>query len=79
MSDVLERHLEEAFTALDAVSVRDLEATAELLECRRDGLGRYASIFPNVAGRGRTAPTRTWHGSICVRTSPAQETTFQSR
>jgi hypothetical protein len=49
MSDVLERHLDDAFAALNAVSVRELEATAELLERRRDGLGKYASIFRNVA------------------------------
>jgi hypothetical protein len=49
MSDVLERHLEEAFGALDAVSVRELEATAELLERRRDGLRKYASIFRETA------------------------------
>jgi hypothetical protein len=49
MSHILERHLDDAFAALNAVSVRELEATAELLERRRDGLGKYASIFRNVA------------------------------
>jgi hypothetical protein len=51
MSDVLERHLDNAFAALNAVSVRELEATAELLERRRDGLRKYASIFREVAWR----------------------------
>jgi hypothetical protein len=51
---ILERHLDDAFAALNAVSVRELEATAELLERRRDGLGKYASIFREVAWARQT-------------------------
>ena len=44
-----DRHLAEALASLEAVSVRELEATAEALERRRDGLRGFAGIFRNVA------------------------------
>jgi hypothetical protein len=37
------------FASLDAIPVRELELTAEALERRRDGLGKFSSIFRNVA------------------------------
>ena len=49
MSDALDRHLAEALASLEAVSVRELEATVEALERRRDGLRGFAGIFRNVA------------------------------
>ena len=38
-----------AFASLDDVPVRELEATAEVLERRRDSLGKFSSIFREVA------------------------------
>jgi hypothetical protein len=49
VSDALDKHLHEAFASLDDLSVRELEATAEALERRRDGLGKFAGIFRDVA------------------------------
>ena len=49
MSDALDEHLDKAFASLDDVPVRELEATAEALERRKDCLGDFASIFRNVA------------------------------
>jgi hypothetical protein len=49
MSDAVDKHLDEAFASLDNVPVRELHATAEALERRRDGLGKFSSIFRNVA------------------------------
>jgi hypothetical protein len=49
MSDTVDEHLDKAFASLDDVPVRELYATAEALERRRDGLGRFSSIFRNVA------------------------------
>jgi plasmid stabilization system protein ParE len=49
MSDAVERHLDEAFAFLDDVPVRELEATAEALERRKDCLGDFPGIFSNVA------------------------------
>ena len=48
MSEV-DKHLDKAFASLDDLSLRELEATAEALERRRDGLGKFSSIFRNVA------------------------------
>ena len=47
MSDAVDEHLDKAFASLDDVPVRELEATADALERRRDG--DFASIFRNVA------------------------------
>ena len=49
MSDAIDRHLAEALASLEAVPVRELEATAEALEHRRDGLRGFAGIFRDVA------------------------------
>lgn len=49
MSDEVDEHLERAFASLDEVSVRELEATAKLLERRRDLLGDFSSVFREVA------------------------------
>ena len=49
MSDLVDEHLDKAFAALDDVPVRELMATSEALERRRDGLRDFASIFRNVA------------------------------
>jgi hypothetical protein len=49
VSDTVDKHLAKAFAALADVSVRELEATADALERRRDSLRDFASIFRNVA------------------------------
>ena len=49
MSDAIDRHLAEALASLEAVPVRELEATAEALERRRDGLRDFAGVFRDVA------------------------------
>ena len=49
MSDAVDEHLDKAFASLDDIPSRELHATAEALERRRDGLRKYASIFRNVA------------------------------
>ena len=49
MSDAVERHLDKAFASLDDVPVRELQAPAEALERRRDGLGKFSSVFRDVA------------------------------
>ena len=49
MSDAVDRHLAEALASLEAVSVRELEATAMALERRRDGLRGFAGIVRDVA------------------------------
>jgi hypothetical protein len=49
MSDAVDEHLDKAFASLDDVPVRELYATSEALERRRDGLGDFAGIFRNVA------------------------------
>ena len=55
MSDPVDKHLDEAFASLDDIPSRELHATAEALERRRDGLRKYASIFRNVAdARGQS-------------------------
>jgi len=48
MSDV-DKHLDKAFASLDDVPVRELVATSEALERRKDSLRDFASIFRNVA------------------------------
>jgi hypothetical protein len=55
MSDVVDEHLDKAFASLDDIPSRELHATADALERRRDGLRKYASIFRNVAdARGQS-------------------------
>jgi hypothetical protein len=49
MSDRVGKHLDKAFASLDDVPVRELVATSEALERRKDGLRDFASIFRNVA------------------------------
>jgi hypothetical protein len=49
MSAAADRHLDKAFASLDEVPVRELHATAEALERRKDRLGDFSSIFRNVA------------------------------
>ena len=57
MSDV-DKHLDKAFASLDDIPARELQATAKALEGRRDGLGKFASIFRNVAdARGQSWST----------------------
>jgi hypothetical protein len=50
MSDAVDKHIANAFASLEDVTVRELEATAEALERRRDRLGDFSSVFRNVAG-----------------------------
>jgi hypothetical protein len=64
MSDAVDEHLDKAFASLDDVPVRELMATSEALERRKDGLRGFASFFRNVAharggGRARTFPAST--------------------
>ena len=49
MSDPVDKHLDKAFASLDDVPVRELVATSEALERRKDSLRDFASIFRNVA------------------------------
>ena len=49
MSELVDEHLDKAFASLDDLPVRELYATAEALERRRDGLRKFSSIFRNVA------------------------------
>jgi hypothetical protein len=49
LSDSVDEHLDKAFASLDEVPVRELHATAEALERRKDRLGDFSSIFRNVA------------------------------
>jgi hypothetical protein len=55
MSEAVNEHLDKAFAALDDVPVRELVATSEALERRKDSLRNFASIFRNVAdARGQS-------------------------
>ena len=55
MSDPVDEHPDKAFASLDDIPSRELHATADALERRRDGLRKYASIFRNVAdARGQS-------------------------
>jgi hypothetical protein len=61
MSDAVDEHLDKAFASLDDVPVRELMATSEALERRKDGLRGFANFFRNVAharggGRGTDLP-----------------------
>jgi hypothetical protein len=49
MSDPVDEHIPKAFASLADVSVRELEATAEALERRRDCLGDFSGVFREVA------------------------------
>jgi hypothetical protein len=49
MNDAVDELLDKAFASLDDVPVRELVATSEALERRKDGLRDFASIFKNVA------------------------------
>jgi hypothetical protein len=49
VSDAIDEHLDEAFASLDEVPVRELVATSEALERRKDSLRHFASIFRQVA------------------------------
>ena len=49
MSDLVDEHLDRAFASLDEVPVRELVATSEALERRKDGLRNFVSIFRQVA------------------------------
>ena len=49
MSDAVDKHLDKAIAALDDLTVRELEATSDALERRKDSLRYFASIFRQVA------------------------------
>jgi hypothetical protein len=49
VSGGVDEHLDKAFAALDDVPARELVATSEALERRKDGLRDFASIFRSVA------------------------------
>jgi hypothetical protein len=62
ISDPVDEHLDKALASLKDLTVRELEATSGALELRKDGLGKFASTFPQVAharegGWGRIFPT----------------------
>ena len=55
MSEAVDEHLDNAFASLDDLTVRELHATAKVLERRRDALAKFSSIFRNVAdARGQS-------------------------
>jgi hypothetical protein len=78
MSDALDEHLDKAFASLDDISVRELEATAEALERPRDVLGRFSSVFRDVAFAREAAGTGAWPASTCAATSSVAEKTSSS-
>ena len=49
MSDPVDEHLDKALESLDDLTVRELEATSEALERRKDSLHHFASIFRQAA------------------------------
>jgi hypothetical protein len=49
MSEAVDEYLDRALASLDDLTVRELEATAQALERRKDDLRDFASIFRNVA------------------------------
>ena len=55
MTDPVDEHLDKAFTSLDDISVRELEATSEALERRKESLRHFASFFRHVARHAKAA------------------------
>jgi hypothetical protein len=49
MSDTVDEHVAQALASLADVSARQLHATAEALERRRNGLRDFVSVFRDVA------------------------------
>ena len=49
ISDPVDEHLDKALASLKDLSVRELDATSDALELRKDGLGKFASTCPQVA------------------------------
>jgi hypothetical protein len=49
MSDAVDTHVAKALASLADLSARELHATAEALERRRDCLGGFSSVFRDVA------------------------------
>jgi hypothetical protein len=49
MSDAVDEHVAKALASLADVSARQLHATAEALERRRNGLRDFVSVFRDVA------------------------------
>jgi hypothetical protein len=69
MSDPVDEHLDKAFASLEDFTVRELMATSEALERRRDSLRDFASIFRQVAdARGESWGTDLprFHLGECV-------------
>lgn len=52
---MMDRHVEMALAALDDVSLRELEAVAEKLTRRRDGLREFGIVLGDVASGRRGA------------------------
>jgi hypothetical protein len=63
MSDLVDEHLDRAFASLDEVPVRELVATSEALERRKDGLRNFVSIFRQVAQAREEAGARIFPAS----------------
>ena len=49
MSDAVDKNVAKALDSLADVSARQLHATAEALERRRDGLREFSAVFRDVA------------------------------
>jgi len=49
LSDRVDKHLDKVFASLDNVPVRELVATSQALERRKDSSRDFAGIFRNVA------------------------------
>ena len=58
MSDTVAEHVDRALASLADVPVRELKATAEALERRRDRLGDFAGVFREVAWSRESDSTR---------------------
>jgi hypothetical protein len=79
MSDRVGKHLDKAFASLDDVPVRELVATSEALERRKDGLRGFASIFRNVADARQGGWDSSLPASTSGKPSPAPTRSSPSR
>ena len=72
MSEAVDEHLDNAFASLDDLTVRELHATAKVLERRRDALAKFSSIehLRNVADARGQAGAPMFPASTFGSTSP---------
>lgn len=69
MSEAVDKHLDNAFASLDDLTVRELDATAEVLASQRHPLHEFSSIFRTVAEARTGAGTQVFPACISSRTS----------